>query len=148
MTVAHVVVAMTTVAAATQSSSDRLLLVRPPRHFRCSPAVIPGTILVVDDNDTARDRSVVSLRRLGYQVLAAARGGDALMLLDAHRGPLDLLVTRTNLPDMSGYVLAARVLRCRPAVRLLFTTGDLGRSVEAFQARVAALIDRRCSRVA
>ena len=86
---------------------------------------------------------MASLRGLGYQVLAAARGYDALTLLDSHLGPVDLLITRTSLPDMSGYVLAARVLHQRPAVRLLFVSGESGRSIAAFHARVAALIDRR-----
>jgi len=139
---------MATLATVTEHSSKKPSLVRPPRHFRCSPAIVPGTILVVDDNKRTRDTSVANLRGLGYQVLAAARGYDALTLLDAHEGPVDLLITRTSLPDMSGYVLAARILHQRPSVRLLFTSGDIGRPIAAFHTRVAGLIERRRDRVA
>jgi CheY-like chemotaxis protein len=143
MTVAQQMVVMATLAAATECSSDRPPLARPPRHLRCSPAIVPGTLLVVDDDASTRDASVADLRGRGYQVLAAARGYDALTLLDAHQGRVDLLITRTSLPDMSGYVLAARVLLRRPAVRVLFITGDIAGSIVAVHTRVAALIDRR-----
>jgi CheY-like chemotaxis protein len=63
------------------------------------------------------------LRRLGYRVLAAANGIEALSLkqrLDT--GHVDLLFTDVVMPHMSGRELADRVRASNPHTRILFTS--------------------------
>lgn len=89
------------------------------------------TVLVVDADEAARNLATSLLRSAGYRVLAAARGAAALTLLDYHRGRLDLLLTNTLLPDMSGGELARQVLENRPGLQVLFADDvDAGRVVE------------------
>ena len=80
------------------------------------------TILVVEDHDGLREYSTSVLRELGYQVLEAAEGGEALKLLKARRD-IQLLFTDVVLPGLNGRQLADEALRVRPDLKVLFTTG-------------------------
>jgi PAS domain S-box-containing protein len=90
------------------------------------PRAKPGeTILVVEDNAGVRGYSVSTLLELGYLVREAASGAEALRLLE-HEPDLriDLLFTDVVLPDgMNGRQLAQRMLKLRPHLPVLFTTG-------------------------
>ena len=81
------------------------------------------TILVVEDEATVRDLAVAVLEETGYVALAAADGPAALAL--ARRHPeIALLFTDVVLGGpMNGRVLADAILRERPGVAVLFTTG-------------------------
>jgi len=64
------------------------------------------------------------LERLGYTVLPAANGNEALRLNQGHDpGRIDLLLTNDVMPHMSGKELADRVLASNPQTRILFTSG-------------------------
>jgi PAS domain S-box-containing protein len=83
----------------------------------------PETILVVEDDAALREFSAGALAELGYNVLAARSGKDALDLLDAN-APIDLLFTDVVLPDgMNGRELANEAARKYPGLKILFTTG-------------------------
>jgi PAS domain S-box-containing protein len=87
----------------------------------------PGkAVLLVDDEDVARDAAAERLRELGYRVLEAVDGPAALHLLDggAH---IDMLVTDVGLPNgMNGRQVAEAVRERRPGIPLLFITGYAG----------------------
>jgi PAS domain S-box-containing protein len=81
------------------------------------------SILVVEDHDDLRAFSTGVLRELGYQVLEAANGRSALEVLQATQD-VDLLFTDVVLPEgMDGRRLADEVMRRRPGIKVLFTTG-------------------------
>ena len=80
-------------------------------------------ILVVEDDDVLRSYTVESLSELGYSLLQARHGQEALLLLDGvHQ--IDLLFTDVVMPGgMNGRQLADEALRRRPHLKVLFTTG-------------------------
>lgn len=80
------------------------------------------TILVVEDHDGLREYSTSVLRELGYHVLEAPEGGEALELLK-NRQDVQLLFTDVVLPGLNGRQLADAALRVRPGLKVLFTTG-------------------------
>jgi signal transduction histidine kinase/CheY-like chemotaxis protein len=87
---------------------------------------LPGgteTVLVVEDTDPVRDAARAALRRLGYHVLTAPGGAEALALLEQHAGPVHLLLTDVRMPGMSGPEVAQRVRASRPGIRVLYMTG-------------------------
>ena len=106
---------------ATSTGRDRA---RP--SSRALPRARQGeTILVVEDNADVRGYSVSTLLDLGYLIREAGTGPEALRLLaEEPEMRLDLLFTDVILPDgMNGRQLADRLLKLRPALPILFTTG-------------------------
>jgi two-component system cell cycle sensor histidine kinase/response regulator CckA len=63
---------------------------------------------------------------LGYTVLTAASGADALKLAEAHQGPIDLLVTDVQMPQMQGPELARRLRAARSSLPVLLMSGYPG----------------------
>jgi len=81
------------------------------------------TILLVEDDPALREMAATLLRRLGYTVLAAANGLEALSLKQQRDiGHIDLLFTDVVMPHMSGKELADRVRALYPHTRILFTS--------------------------
>ncbi len=81
------------------------------------------TILLVEDDPALREMAATLLRRLGYTVLAAANGIEALSL--KHRrdiGHIDLLFSDVVMPHMSGKELSERMRAIYPHTRILFTS--------------------------
>jgi len=81
------------------------------------------TVLVVEDQDAVRRLTTSVLKSLGYRVLSAADGDEALALEALHEGPIDLVLTDVVLPGMTGKQLAERLKALRPAARVLYTSG-------------------------
>ena len=81
------------------------------------------TILVVEDDPNVRVFSAETLRELGYGVIEAGTGAEALRLLD-EEPRIRLLFTDVGLPDgMNGRQLAEEARQRRPDLKVLFTTG-------------------------
>jgi CheY-like chemotaxis protein len=81
------------------------------------------TILLVEDHDELRAYSSGILRELGYNVLTAANGMEAIATLEDNPG-IALLFTDVVLPGgMNGRQIADEALRRRPDLKVLFTTG-------------------------
>jgi CheY-like chemotaxis protein len=90
-----------------------------------SPDLPRGTeaVLLVEDDPALREMTATLLKRLGYKVMVAANGIDALMLKQQHDiGHIDLLFTDVVMPHMSGKELADRVRASHPHTRILFTS--------------------------
>ena len=82
------------------------------------------TILVVEDDDTVRHALAIQLGGLGYRVIEAADGPQALAKLAEADEPVDLLVTDMVLPrGMTGPQLAEAGRRLLPDLRVLYTSG-------------------------
>lgn len=87
------------------------------------PAGDPATlILVVEDEERVRTLSVASLRELGYTVLHADSGAQALDILEKNPGAA-LMFTDIVMPGMSGRKLADEAKRRWPTLKVLYTTG-------------------------
>jgi CheY-like chemotaxis protein len=82
------------------------------------------TILLVDDQADVRRILTRMLSSLGYAVLAADCGDDALSLERGHEGRIDVLLTDLEMPGMDGRQLAAELRRRRPAIGVLFLSGQ------------------------
>jgi two-component system, cell cycle sensor histidine kinase and response regulator CckA len=83
------------------------------------------TILLVEDDPALREMAATLLRRLGYTILPAANGVEALNLKQQrHIGHIDLLFTDVVMPHMNGKELADRVRALFPHTKILFTSAD------------------------
>jgi CheY-like chemotaxis protein len=79
-------------------------------------------ILVVEDDDHVRRMSVEALRELGYRVVEAGSGAEALELLKS-QPQISLLFTDVVMPEMDGRKLASAAKEQRPGLKVLYTTG-------------------------
>ena len=87
------------------------------------------TVLLVEDEVAVRDVVRRTLVDLGYAVLEAGDGTDALAVAATHSGPIDLLVTDVIMPGMHGVDLAERLTAARPGLRTLYVSGFTENSV-------------------
>ena len=90
---------------------------------KAMPQSLAGeVILVVEDDDHVRSMSIDSLRELGYTVVQAANGRQALEQLQA-QPDIKLLFTDIIMPEMTGRQLADIATQQRPDLKVLYTTG-------------------------
>lgn len=78
-------------------------------------------ILVVEDNAELRDTLALLLEDADRFVAACASAEEALQ--EFARAPFDLVFTDVNLPKLSGYELAARVLELWPQTWIVYSSG-------------------------
>lgn len=81
------------------------------------------TILVVDDEESLRTVIVDLLGHLGYCTLSAANGQDAMELSRRYPGRIDLLLTDVVMHPLTGPVLAEKLMRSRPEMKVIFISG-------------------------
>jgi PAS domain S-box-containing protein len=81
------------------------------------------TILLAEDNSALRGVIRENLAELGYTILLAADGEEALSLAVSHDGSIELLLTDVVMPRFGGGELARRLLLSRPELRVIYMSG-------------------------
>ena len=81
------------------------------------------TVLVAEDDPHVRSSVILRVQSLGYSVVAAVNGKDALQKLREHPD-IDMLFTDIVMPGgMSGWELADKAREIRPGLPVVFSTG-------------------------
>ncbi|MBI1186618.1 MAG: GAF domain-containing protein [Alphaproteobacteria bacterium] len=93
----------------------------PAAPVRAHDATPSELVLVVEDEERVRAYSTEALKELGYMVVAAANGAQALKVME-ETPDVALLFTDVVMPEMSGRQLAEIALQRRPDLKVLFTT--------------------------
>ena len=87
------------------------------------PRARPGeAVMVVEDEERVRGYSVEALRELGYAVIDARDGREALRIIERGQ-PVSLLFTDVVMPEMTGSELAERARTILPELKVLLTSG-------------------------
>jgi PAS domain S-box-containing protein len=81
-----------------------------------------GNILLVEDEDDLRNVNAEFLSSLGYTLMCASSGPEALELA-SRAGQIDLVISDVVMPKMSGREFADQLLQMRPNTRLLYVSG-------------------------
>ena len=87
------------------------------------------TVLLVEDQGEVLRVMRRGLEALGYTVLAAKGGPEALALAARHEGPIHLLVTDVVMPGMNGRDLALGLAATRPDTKVLYVSGYSDQSI-------------------
>jgi CheY-like chemotaxis protein len=86
-------------------------------------------ILVVEDDHDVRYFTSFALRNLGYTVLEAKSGKEALDIAKHHVSSengderINLMITDLIMPGMNGKVLADKILELSDTIKILYTSG-------------------------
>ncbi len=89
-------------------------------------------ILLVEDDWAVRDTVSTLLRNLGYHVIEAASGHEALQIIGGPH-PIDLLFTDVVMPGgMDGFQLADESRRLRPGLKVLCASGYAESAIERY----------------
>ncbi len=93
------------------------------KQFRQKPAVVPETILLVEDEEMILSLGKAILERHGYSVLASRDPQEALEMVQSYDSPVDLLITDVVMPNMNGRDLEEKVKRLNPGIKVVFMSG-------------------------
>jgi two-component system, cell cycle sensor histidine kinase and response regulator CckA len=81
------------------------------------------TILLAEDEAAVRQLATRVLSRVGFRVLAASSGEEAIAISTSHAGRIHLLLTDLVMPGINGRITAERLRSSRPGLRVLFMSG-------------------------
>jgi two-component system cell cycle sensor histidine kinase/response regulator CckA len=108
-----------------------------------APAAAPpvagkGAVLVVDDEMAVRNVCARMLQRMGYEVLTAPGGEEAVELVRVHKDRLTLVILDLTMPGMSGAKTYEALRAVAPSLKVLLSSGY---SVEGYAQK---LLERGC----
>lgn len=82
-----------------------------------------GTILVVEDEEMVMDVSRAMLGKLGYHVLEALTGEEAVNIAKTFDGDIDFAILDVVLPDMGGAEVYSNLIGTRPNLKVIICSG-------------------------
>jgi DNA-binding response OmpR family regulator len=82
-----------------------------------------SVILVADDEVLIRNLVTLLLQQDGHMVLSAANGREGLEIAREYPGPIELVITDAQMPQMNGTDLCAHLLKLRPGIKVLVMSG-------------------------
>ncbi len=89
-----------------------------------------GTILIVEDDAAVRGLTRIMLEKLGYDVLTAQDGAEAIETFGAYAHLIRLVVSDLEMPRLGGWEVLAAIRRQRPELPVVLTSGhDVGDAI-------------------
>ena len=82
-----------------------------------------GTLLIVDDEELILDVGVNMLEKLGYTVLAAKNGTEAVDIFKANKNKIKMIILDIIMPDMGGGEVYDKIKAINPDVKVLLSSG-------------------------
>jgi PAS domain S-box-containing protein len=82
-----------------------------------------GTLLIVDDEELVLDVGVNMLEKLGYTVLKAHNGTQAVEIFETHKDKIKMVILDIIMPDMGGGEVYAKIKVINPEVKVLLSSG-------------------------
>ncbi len=86
------------------------------------------SVLFVDGDQTIIEAVNAMLEGMGHHVKMATSGMDALNVFSKNPGGFDLIITDLGMPDISGLLLAEKLLRMRADIPVLLLAGLEGQA--------------------
>ena len=82
-----------------------------------------NTILLVDDEEMVLDIGVQMLKRLGYNVMKAESGTQAISIFQQNRETIDVVILDIVMPDFSGSETVDAIKDINPNAKILLSSG-------------------------
>ena len=81
------------------------------------------TILVIEDEDVVIEVILTMLKRLGYHVLLAKTGTEAINIVKGFDGDIHLAILNIKLPDMGGEKVYQLIKEASPNLKVIVCSG-------------------------
>jgi signal transduction histidine kinase/CheY-like chemotaxis protein len=94
-----------------------------PEESQAEPPAGTGTIMVVEDEEMLMEINRSILERIGYRVLEAKTGEEAIHIAKSYEGEIDLAILDMGLPDMEGRKVYKFIKECRPYLKVIVCSG-------------------------
>jgi CheY-like chemotaxis protein len=82
-----------------------------------------GVILLVDDEETIIEVCTKMLQRLGYHVLEAIDGQQAIDIFEKQKDAIDIVLLDMRMPGMNGAAVYNRLIKIQPNVKVILFSG-------------------------
>jgi CheY-like chemotaxis protein len=105
-----------------------------------SEAIINGTgrVLIIDDEELIINVADVMLKRLGYEVMVARSGKEAVEIFKANKNNIDVVILDMIMPDMGGGETFDALKVIRPDIKVLLSSGY------SIAGEASKILDRGC----
>jgi PAS domain S-box-containing protein len=104
-----------------QKDSESVVSADRPRAQETSAE--PSTVLVVEDDPTVRRLAVRILGQMGFRVVEAADGVEAVEVFEEHRDRIRVVLCDVTMPRMGGWDTLAAIRRINPEIPVILTSG-------------------------
>jgi PAS domain S-box-containing protein len=98
-----------------------------------------GTVLLVDDENMVLGVGKEMLERIGYNVLLATSGMEAVQIYKKHKDEIDLVILDMIMPDMGGAETYDQLKKNSPKVKVLLASGY------SINGKAADILERGCN---
>jgi len=96
------------------------------------------TVLFIDDEDTVAEVGDQMLKKLGYEVIMARSGKEAIAVYETEQEKIDMVILDMVMPDISGGEVYDRIKQINPDVKVLLSSGY------SIEGQAAEILDRGC----
>lgn len=96
---------------------------KPDEMIRASDMKTGGTILLVEDEEMIRKMTTSMLTRMGFKVLEAIDGVDAVEIFQKHQDEIDVVVSDLTMPRMDGWETLTALRRICPDLPVILASG-------------------------
>ena len=97
--------------------------IEKPKEAKSEISTGSGTILMIEDEDVVIEVTQAMLEMLGYRVMVAKTGKDAIHIADTFDGQIDAALLDIKLPDINGRNLYPFIMKARPNLKVIVFSG-------------------------
>lgn len=103
------------------------------------------TVLVIDDDETLRELMESMLQRMGYNVLVAENGKNAIDTAESYGEKIDLAILDLFLPDIRGDRVGPKIMKIHPELKIIVMSGYSLQDTEVLTTDIDGFIQKPCS---
>ncbi len=101
----------------------------------------PGTILIADDDEIVLMVGKKMLERMGFNVLTAKDGAEAINVYKKNKNDIDLVITDAVMPG-NGEQLIKKIRKINPDEKIIVASGDVGKKPGIMKLKVEGFIQK------
>ncbi|MBF0229252.1 MAG: response regulator [Desulfamplus sp.] len=82
-----------------------------------------STVLLVDDNAAVLKMTTIMLKKMGFEVISAVNGVEAVELFRQHKESVSCLITDLSMPELDGWGTLAEIRKMKPDIPVILASG-------------------------